>query len=592
MYKKFWTLKQLQQAGLLILCICIISLTSCTSTPAKYGTTLDALKPEIKQGFNPDKLRPITKVPNSIASLLIPKINNIELADANDSSQPEKKFNIVADNAAAKSFFLELVDGTSLNVVVHPEVQGNISLSLKNVTVHDVLEAVQKIYGFGFESSQQSIKILPVSLQTRVFKLDYLDLVRAGNSSTNISGVNFSGGAGAAGSTVATTYNTNLWDQLLKTIQSILGIGADPSTSADKSHMARSVSISPMTGMIIVTAYPNELQKVEQFLTTAEHSLNKQVMLEAKILEVDLNDGYRAGINWALLNNNMQASQIGNNLNGDENLSTNTSVNSVTAQSPASGTQTDLSTGAKHLPPIVPKVVSNFGGLLTLGINYRKLATFVELLGAQGNVQVLSSPRITTSNNQKALIKVGNDEFFITNVTTTTTTGAAAQSTAPTVTLSPFFSGIALDVTPQIGDDDITLHIHPTVSTITSNPTAFPGSTEKYPLAKSSVRESDSIVRAKNGQLIVIGGLMQDKTAELITGIPYLKDIPFLGAAFRHTRQQASKSELVILLRPTILDDYKIKNQLQNSYKRLNELDHGFHVGGDTKWYGNLGESQ
>jgi len=613
MYKKFWTLKQLQQAGLLrrvtarndnnwlnikvILCIFIISLTSCARAPAKYGTTLDSLKPEIKQGFNPDKLRPITKVPNSIVSLLIPKINNIELADANDSSQPEKKFNIVADNAAAKSFFLELVDGTSLNVIVHPEVQGNISLSLKNVTVHDVLEAVQKIYGFGFESSQQSIKILPVTLQTRVFKLDYLDLVRAGNSSTNISGVNFAGGGGAAaGSTVATKHDTNLWDQLLKTIQSILGIGAGSSSliSTDKSNMTRNVSISPMTGMIIVTAYPNELQKVEQFLTTAENSLNKQVMLEAKILEVDLNDGYRSGINWALLNNNMQVSQIGNNLNADKSISTNTLLNTTSAQQPANGaTPTDISTGLKHLSPNVPTAVTNFGGLLTLGINYRKLATFVELLGAQGNVQVLSSPRITTSNNQKALIKVGNDQFFITNVTTTTTTGGAGAGAAstPTVTLSPFFSGIALDVTPQIGDDDITLHIHPTVSTITGTPTDLPGS-GSFDLAKSSVRESDSIVRAKNGQLIVIGGLMQDKTAELITGIPYLKDIPFFGAAFRHTSQQATKSELVILLRPTILDDYKIKNQLQSSYKRLNDLDHGFHVGGDTKWYGNLGESQ
>ena len=227
-------------------------------------------------------------------------------------------------------------------------------------------------------------------------------------------------------------------------------------------------------------------------------------------------------------------------------------------------------------------------------MNYRKLATFVELLAAQGNVQVLSSPRITTSNNQKALIKVGNDQFFITNFTLTKSTNLAGVETeSPSVTLNPFFSGIALDVTPQIGDDDITLHIHPTISTVTNTKADFPGAgANGIQLAKSSVRESDSIVRAKNGQLIVIGGLMQDKTAELITGIPFLKDIPFVGAAFRHTRQQASKSELVILLRPTILDDYKIKNQLQNTYKRINDLDRGFHVGGGDKWYGNLGESQ
>jgi MSHA biogenesis protein MshL len=351
-----------------------------------------------------------------------------------------------------------------------------------------------------------------------------------------------------------------------------------------------------MTGMIIVTAYPNELKKIEQFLNTAENSLNKQVMLEAKVLEVDLNDGYRSGINWALLNDHMKISQIGNDLNKDESLTTSSIINSVYAQ-PPNNSRSNLSTGTTHSAPSIPTTVSNFGGLLTLGMNYRKLATFVELLSAQGNVQVLSSPRITTSNNQKALIKVGNDQFFITNVTTTTTTavgggaGAASSASTPTVTLSPFFSGIALDVTPQIGEDDLTLHIHPTVSTITGIETTIPGS-GSFPLAKSSIRESDSIVRAKNGQLIVIGGLMQDKTAEIITGIPFFKDIPFVGQVFRHTRQQATKSELVILLRPTILDDYKMKHQLQNTYKRINDLDQGFHAGGDSKWYGNLGESQ
>ncbi len=588
-----------------------IFLTSCSSHPAKYGTTLDKIKPELKQAFNPDKIRPLTKVPHSIANLLIPKINNIELADANDNNQIDKKFNIVADNTPAKSFFLELVDGTPINVVVHPDVVGNISLSLKNVNVNDVLEAVQKIYGFGFESSQQSIKILPVSLQTRVFKLNYLDLVRTGNSGTNISAVNFasagssssstsssssssSSSSTASGSNIATTNTTNLWDQLLKTIQSMLGIvtGPDAATTIDKSSIGKSVAVSPMTGMIIVTAYPNELQKIENFLAIAEHSLNKQVMLEAKVLEVDLNDGYRSGINWALINDHIRISQIGDNLNSDENLSTNTIVNSVSAQQ-GGVTGNSINTGTNHhTAPQIPTNLNSFGGLLTLGMNYRKLATFVELLAAQGNVQVLSSPRITTSNNQKALIKVGNDQFFITNFTTTTTSTATSQSSAPTVTLNPFFSGIALDVTPQIGDEDITLHIHPTISTVTSTNTKFPGAgTDGIDLAKSSVRESDSIVRAKNGQLIVIGGLMQDKTAELITGIPFLKDIPFVGAVFRHTRQQAAKSELVILLRPTILDDYKIKHQLQNTYKRINDLDHGFHVGGGSGWYGNLGES-
>ena len=608
-----------------------ILVTAC-STSAKYGTVLDTTKPEFKQEFSPDKLRPITKVPNSVVNLLLPKINNMELAESNTNNQVEKKFNIIADNAVAKSFFLELVDGTQFNIVVHPEVQGTISLALKNVTINDVLEAVQKIYGYGFEYSPQSVRIFPVSLQTRVFKLNYLDLVRAGNSSTTITGASASFTSGGNSNTssnsssssssntnnsannnnnsgidsitskVSTTSSTDLWEQLLKSLQAMVGVGAS------KVGEGKNVAINKMAGMIVVTAYPNELQKVEQFLIDTERTLNRQVMLEAKVLEVDLNDGYRSGINWALLNDHLQAAQMGNDLNNAQDVSVSSSIEDVTASSTGTGT-VDLSTGLKHLAPKVSTSLTSFGGLLSLGLNYKKLATFVELLAAQGNVQVLSSPRITTSNNQKALIKVGNDAYFITNISTSTTTavgttagsGSNSATSTPSVTLNPFFSGIALDVTPQIGDDDIILHIHPTVSIVDSNPTPIPGisvntagqaTTGNVNLAKSTVRESDSIVRAKNGQLIVIGGLMQDKTAELITGIPFLKDIPFLGTVFRHTRQQATKSELVILLRPIILDDYKIKTQVQSSYDRLNKLDQGFHVVGNAKWYGNLGETQ
>ena len=596
-----------------------IFMIACNTKVAKYGTVLDNLKPELKQAFNSDRLLIANKIPSSIAGILMPKLSSVELSAINTDNQLDKKFNVVADNVAAKSFFLDLVDGTTLNIIVHPEVQGKISLALKNVTVNDVLEAVQKIYGYGFEYSPQSVRIFPVSLQTRVFKLNYLDLVRAGNSSTTITGAsasfssnnsnnssssgtsnnsnnNSNNNADSITSKVSTTSNTDLWDQLLKSLQSMIGVGAT------KSGEGKGVAINKMAGMIVVTAYPNELQKVEQFVLDTERSLNKQVMLEAKIIEVDLNEGYRSGINWALLNDHMNASQIGNNLNNDQLISSSSSIADVTAQNTnqtTTATQFILNSGQQHVAPSVPYKGNSFGGLLTLGMNYRKLATFVELLSAQGNVQVLSSPRITTSNNQKALIKVGNDQYFVTNISTSTTTGVSsttgstATNTAtstPSVTLNPFFSGIALDVTPQIGEDDITLHIHPTISTVAAMATTIPGA-GSVDLAKSTVRESDSIVRAKNGQLIVIGGLMQDKTAELIAGVPFLKDIPFLGTVFRHTRQQSTKSELVILLRPVILDNYKIKTQLQNSYDRLNTLDQGFHVGGNVKWYGNLGES-
>ncbi len=629
----------------ILLTILFALLNSCQTMPT-YTTPANKIKAEIKQEFNPKKNYPITKIPSSINELLTPKIYSNEINGPTDDPI-EKKFNITADNAPAKDFFLELVSGTNINIIIHPEVQGHISLALKNATIIEALEAVQKIHGFGFEISNNNIKIFPVTLQTKVFKLNYLDLTRSGNSGTNI---NFSGissnnsqsnstannkssnnnnnnnnnsssnnnNANSNGSNVITYNSTNVWEQLLTTIQSIIGVNqestkeltqnSNQSATANTSNyglntikknfdsllktgnnknssnnsmdaQSKRVAVSPTTGMIIVTAYPNELEKVAQFLEDAENSLNRQVMLEAKVLEIDLKDGYRTGINWSLLNEHMKISQIiGSSASGsEEDLSSDTKVNSYATN--ASKT-VNLNVGNQHLAPDINTTVNSFGGLFTLGLNYRKLATFVELLSAQGNVQVLSSPRITTSNNQKALIKVGNDSYYITGFTpsTTTTNTGGTTTNQPSVNLSPLFSGIALDVTPQIGDDEITLHIHPTISNITTSATDIPGNTGKdaVKLAVNSIRESDSIVRAKNGQLIIIGGLMQDKTAEIVTGIPILKDLPILGNIFKHSRQQAAKSELVILLRPIILDDYKIKHQLKNTHKRISNLERNF----------------
>jgi len=215
------------------------------------------------------------------------------------------------------------------------------------------------------------------------------------------------------------------------------------------------------------------------------------------------------------------------------------------------------------------------------------------MLESQGNVQVLSSPRISTLNNQKAVIKVGNDEFFVTGISTTTTTGTATTTT-PEITLTPFFSGIALDVTPQIDQNGgVTLHVHPSVSRVTDQQKVIQvgGTTQNLPLAKSTVRESDSIVFAHSGQLVVIGGLMQDSRSEKVASTPMLGDLPVIGQFFRQTRQGASKSELVLLLRPTVVDGSAGWNhQISGSANRLNKLDKGFHQGSRSAVFGNLGE--
>lgn len=219
---------------------------------------------------------------------------------------------------------------------------------------------------------------------------------------------------------------------------------------------------------------------------------------------------------------------------------------------------------------------------------------FLEMLGSQGNVQVLSSPRVSTMNNQKALIKVGTDEFFVTGVTTNSAVSGGDTTTfSPTVKFNSFFSGIALDVTPHIDEkDNITLHVHPTVSLVTEKvkTVTLTGNQQTFPLAQSTIRESDSIVHAQSGELVVIGGMMQDKMSEVVSGVPFLMDIPFVGKAFRHTRQEVKKSELVILLRPVVISENGWNKELEKTYDSFDTLDRGFHFGPHWDELGTMAE--
>jgi MSHA biogenesis protein MshL len=211
-----------------------------------------------------------------------------------------------------------------------------------------------------------------------------------------------------------------------------------------------------------------------------------------------------------------------------------------------------------------------------LAMRTANFAALIEFLETQGAVQVLSSPRVATINNQKAVLKVGTDEFFVTNVSTVTTvTGTSTQQT-PTVTVAPFFSGIMLDVTPRIDENgSIMLHIHPSVSNVTESPRvvdlggSIPSIT--LPLAKSTVSETDTIVRVSDSNIVAIGGLMSTSVSDNRGGIPGVNI-----ALFRNTDRQRQKRELVILLKPTLLSDDRdweqdlrdTQNRMRNMYPR------------------------
>ncbi|MGL5664639.1 MAG: pilus (MSHA type) biogenesis protein MshL, partial [Shewanella sp.] len=297
----------------------------------------------------------------------------------------------------------------------------------------------------------------------------------------------------------------------------------------------RQVVVTPQAGLVTIRAYPNELRQVRAFLNSAESHLQRQVILEAKILEVTLSDGYQQGIQWDNV-----LGHVGN---------------------------TNINFGTSAGAGLSDKITASLGGVTSLSIKGSDFNTMISLLDTQGDVDVLSSPRVTASNNQKAVIKVGTDEYFVTDVSSTTVAGTTPVTT-PQVELTPFFSGIALDVTPQIDKDgNVLLHVHPSVIDVKEQTKDIKVSSEslELPLAQSEIRESDTVIRAASGDVVVIGGLMKSENTEVVSQVPLLGDIPLVGELFKNRSKQKKKTELIIMLKPTVVGNDTWKNELERS---------------------------
>ena len=550
-----------------------------------YGCAIDQVRDDVAVEMEQDISTGIeanTKlpVPAAVSSALIPSISlgSSQLPEMED----EDRFDVTVNDVPAVQFFMSLVDGTKYNMVVHPEVSGNITLNLSDVTIPDVLQAVRDVYGYEFVNTGYGFQVLPGRLQARIYQINYLNISRSGGSRTLVSSGSLTllgtedeqGNASRevvpAGTTISTDLPvTSFWQEVQTSVQAIIGTGE-----------GRSVVVNPQSGVVVVRALPNELREVERFLEATQLIVQRQVILEAKIIEVRLNDGFQTGINWSGLlesgSNSITASNIGGgsvlvNESGVSDIAGFTGSLDPVDSGPVSGVVT-----RNPAIPIDGAVTSAFGGVFSLALNIGDFSSFIELLESQGNVQVLSSPRVATLNNQKAIIKVGVDEFFVTDVSSTNIASGNTTTVNPSVTLTPFFSGVALDVTPQIsGDNNVTLHIHPSISDVVDQQktVTIGTATQEIPLARSTVRETDSIVRAASGQVIVIGGLMQDIINDQNAGTPGFKDVPLLGNLFKHTKKASKKSELVILLKPIVVEDSKTWNaDMQNSLEEIQRM--------------------
>jgi MSHA biogenesis protein MshL len=482
---------------------------------------------------------------------------------AKPEGPPEPRFDLIVNGAQARDVFLSMVAETRYSMLMHPEVAGVLSVTLRGVTVREALESIRDVYGYDYKIDGRRITVFPPSLQTRIFSVNYLQGKRQGRSEVRVSGgsapnnnpnASASGSAPGTGngstpesSQVTTSSNTDFWAETTEALRGIVG-----------TTNGRSVFVSPQSGTIAVRAMPEEQRQVEAFLRATRLAVERQVMLEAKIVEVELREGFESGVDWSVLRTR---GAVGQSSGFDGNA---------------------LLTNANGVPtlPIAANLLRSDGvslpaagsGTLGLALATNGFKAVLGFLETHGDVQILSSPRVATLNNQKAVLKVGVDEYFVTNVSggsiTTGTATNTGTTTLPTLTLTPFFSGIALDVTPQIDEaNTITLHVHPSVTSVTEKTKQIDlGTIGNYrlPLASSSVNETDTVVRVPDGNIVAIGGLMQMESTRQNSGMPGASSNIITRTLFGNNANSGRKKELVVLIKPTIIrsaDDWQRTTQ-------------------------------
>ncbi|UPR55474.1 pilus (MSHA type) biogenesis protein MshL [Vibrio sp. ED004] len=514
------------------------------------------IKESLNESINEANSKALHELPSSVQDDLMPQLDSDSVSPGMETV---KRFRIQAKGVEARTFFASLVKGTEYSAAIHPSVSGNLTLNLTDVTLDEVLAVAQDMYGYDIEKRGKVIQVYPAGLRTVTIPVDYLQVKRSGrslttittgtisnsdnnsssssssdsNSSNSSNSSNTSNSTSNGGTEIETTSESDFWPQLEAAVAHLIGSGD-----------GQSVVVTPQASVITVRAYPDEIREVREFLGISQKRLQRQVILEAKIMEVTLSDGYQQGISWS-------------------NLSKSIGSGGVVIDRPG-GT----------LPPL-DAISSLLGGQTNVTISDGSFEAVLSFMDTQGDLNVLSSPRVTAANNQKAVIKVGTDEYYVTDLSSSVGSGDNAN-VAPEVELTPFFSGISLDVTPQIDDKgSVFLHVHPAVIEVEEEVKELNlGSTTglvQLPLAKSSIRESDSVIRARDGDVVVIGGLMKSNTSDVTSKVPFLGDIPALGHLFRNTNQLTQKTELVILLKPTIVGVNTWQNELERSRDLLQE---------------------
>jgi len=480
-----------------------------------------------------------------------------ELPPAIDRS----RFSLSVRDADLRDVFLLLSKDSGVNIIADKEVAGKISIDFTNLELNSALYAITRQLGYTFRMDKGFIRVTKPILETKTFRVNYITGKRTSTSTMNAAistgaissgssgggtNINISSGtpssSGSSSSSsqgsvhVTTSGTSDFWKETRRGLEVLIfgdtkgGGDSEGGFSRGDEKTGKKLIISEIAGIVLVIDYSDNMERVEDFLKDVELSARRQVMIQAHIIEVSLNDGYKFGIDWSAIER-----FNGFNVKIAQNLLTNS-------------------------------------GVFTVDLTNNKITAFLDAMKEQGQVNVLSSPKVSTMNNQRAVIKLTTKEVsWVTNSFTSGTTGEIVVSnTIPQIDeIGPF-----LDVTPQVDDEGIiTMQIHPSISEKLKDSISPDGKSTK-PLINT--READTMIKTRNGQTIVIAGLITDKINDTTRRVPLLGDIPFFGAAFNQVVQEKRKSELVILLTPYVLTDQSIEDIRKEHEERFRKAGRPF----------------
>jgi MSHA biogenesis protein MshL len=507
-----------------------------------------ANKPEPAPETPPEKL-PAPEI--SLEELTVPQFQEEEPARFATGS-PGKMYSLRVRNGELQDVLLALAQDSGENLVVDPEVIGTVTVNLNRVSLEQALDALLTQLDYSYRRQGRLIRISRPVLETRLFSVNYVFTNRKGDKT-----IVATHGSGAGGEQISAseyriqgTNETDFWAEIQEALTAIIFTDEKPAAvlrarqsgvvSSMSSKDGRKLVISRMTGIIQVRDYPVKLREVGRFLEQMEATVQRQVFIQAMFLEVTLRNEFATGIRWDNIQNellNLDVTELGLAWNIFGGGTSNSAAGAL------------LVAGAPQSLAGADFVISDL----------------VEALETQGKVKALASPKVATLNNQMAIVKISRQDVYFTSEIS-----QGDVSTLQSFTPNTIDVGVILDVTPQIGPDGtITMNIHPSITAEFDRVTSPDGS--EFPLLR--IRETDTVVKVRDGQTIIIAGLIQEQVQKERIGLPCLTNLPGLQYLFGYRQEKTERTELVILITPTVLTGKRIEEIRSEDLRSLDALD-------------------